>query len=80
MSYRKLGLTGLARADFIVDDNDVPWFLEVNTIPGMTASSLSPMAARAAGTSFEELCEKVLLSSGLHISRADNRKTGHVTQ
>jgi D-alanine-D-alanine ligase len=68
ISAQMLGLTGLCRADFIVDDDDVPWFLEVNTIPGMTALSLSPMAAGAEGIGFDELVERLLLSSRLHLS------------
>jgi D-alanine-D-alanine ligase len=58
--YRSLSLRGVARADFILDAHDVPWFLEINTIPGMTATSLSPMAAQAVGMGFEDLVEAVL--------------------
>ncbi|MBW1876941.1 MAG: D-alanine--D-alanine ligase [Deltaproteobacteria bacterium] len=55
-----LGCAGLARADFIVPANQEPVFLEINTIPGMTATSLSPMAAKPLGMSFEDLVERVL--------------------
>ncbi len=65
-----LRLSGIARADFIVDARGYPWFLEINTIPGMTATSLSPMAAAAAGVSFEELVERLLLSARLHVTPA----------
>ncbi len=58
--YTTLGLRGVARADFILDGHDVPWFLEINTIPGMTATSLSPMAAQSVGMGFEDLVEAVL--------------------
>jgi len=68
ISAQILGITGLSRADFIVDDDDVPWFLEVNTIPGMTEMSLSPMAAGAEGIGFDELVEQLLLSARLHLS------------
>ena len=44
IAYQELGLSGIARADFIVDSEGTPWFLEINTIPH-TATSLSPMAA-----------------------------------
>ena len=64
----RLALSGLCRADFIVDDHGVPWFLEVNTIPGMTATSLSPMAAGAEGIGFDELVERLLLSARLHLA------------
>src|SRR4029077_14789390 len=43
---------GMARVDIIVDSGGVPWVLEVNTVPGLTAVSLLPDAARAAGISF----------------------------
>jgi D-alanine-D-alanine ligase len=66
--YRRLGLRGVARADFILDETDVPWFLEINTIPGMTATSLSPMAAKEVGMSFEDLVEEVL--EGARLERA----------
>ena len=42
-----------------------PHLLEANSIPGMTATSLVPKAAQAAGISFPELCEKILLEAGL---------------
>lgn len=71
-SYTRLGLAGVARADFLVDDQGVPWFLEINTIPGMTATSLSPMAAGGVGISFGELVERVLLSAVCHLDRHDN--------
>jgi len=62
-AYRELGCTGLARADFIVRDDGVPVFLEINTLPGMTPTSLSPMAASLVGIDFGELCERVLASA-----------------
>ena len=69
-AYKTLGLRGVARADFIVDAQGVPWFLEINTVPGMTATSLSPMAASCVGLSFEDLVERLLLSATLHLSPA----------
>jgi D-alanine-D-alanine ligase len=65
---RVLGLSGVCRADFIVDRAGIPWFLEVNTIPGMTRTSLSPMAAGEAGIGFDELVERVLLGARLHLA------------
>ena len=70
-SYRALSLSGIARADFIVDADGTPWFLEINTIPGMTATSLSPMAAAALGISFEELVERLMRSACLHLQPAN---------
>ena len=59
-AFESLGLRDVARADVIVDANGTPWVLEVNVAPGMTETSLLPMAAQAAGMSIEELCERVL--------------------
>ena len=75
VAYSQLGLSGIARADFIVDSADRAWFLEVNTIPGMTATSLSPMAAAEAGTSFGELVEHIARSATLHVDRARDQDT-----
>lgn len=55
-----LGCRGVSRSDFIVDEAGETWILETNTIPGMTATSLLPDAARAAGMSFPELCTKLI--------------------
>ena len=59
-AHKALGCKGVSRSDFIVDANSTPWILETNTIPGMTATSLLPDAARAAGISFPELCIKLI--------------------
>ncbi len=64
-AYRALGCRGLARADFLVRPDGTPVFLEINTIPGMTATSLSPKAAAAVGIGFEALVERVLLGAAL---------------
>jgi D-alanine-D-alanine ligase len=62
-AYEALDCRGLCRADFLVREDDVPVFLEINTIPGMTATSLSPMAAGANGVDFPELVEQILLEA-----------------
>ncbi len=59
-AHRALGCRGVTRSDFIVDNNGAPRFLEINTTPGMTATSLVPDAARAANMSFEMLVEKLV--------------------
>ncbi len=69
-AWQTLSLSGIARADFIVDADGTPWFLEINTIPGMTATSLSPMAAGALGISFEELVERLMRAARLHLQPA----------
>ena len=59
-AFRVLGCRGWARADVMLDANNEPWLLEMNTSPGMTSHSLVPMAAREAGILFEELCTRIL--------------------
>ncbi|MCH4179121.1 MAG: D-alanine--D-alanine ligase [Megasphaera sp.] len=54
---------GVARVDFMTDKEGHPFALEINTVPGMTSTSLVPDAARAMGVSFEDLCEKILLEA-----------------
>lgn len=55
-----LSLRVYARADFIIDKNGKIWFIEINTLPGMTPTSLLPQEAEAAGVSFGELCEQIV--------------------
>jgi D-alanine-D-alanine ligase len=64
-AYRILGCRGWGRIDVLLDAKGRPWFLEANTIPGMTDHSLVPMSARAAGLSFEDLCLTILASADL---------------
>lgn len=58
--HRTLRLRDYSRIDFIVEEDGEVWCLEANTLPGMTANSLLPKAARAAGISFPELCSKLV--------------------
>jgi D-alanine-D-alanine ligase len=58
-TYRALGCSGFARVDLILNDEG-PWLLEANAIPGLTDTSLLPQAAEAAGLSFEALVERIL--------------------
>lgn len=58
-----LGLRDLTRVDLIVDDRGEPWVLEVNVSPGMTDTSLIPMAAHAAGMSLAGVCDAVIQSA-----------------
>jgi D-alanine-D-alanine ligase len=62
-----LGCRGLYRVDFIVDAKGKPWILELNTIPGLTPTSLAPKAALAYGLSFEELASQMLAYARLDI-------------
>ena len=62
-ALRAMELTGcrhLVRADLIIDDDGVPWLLELDTCPGMTETSLAPMSAEAGGVGFEDLCERLV--------------------
>jgi D-alanine-D-alanine ligase len=59
-AFTELGCSGMARVDIIVDASGTPWVLEVNTVPGLTELSLLPDAARAAGISFDELCQRLV--------------------
>jgi len=71
-AYRALGCEGWGRADVILDAQDRPWLIEMNTSPGMTGHSLVPMAAKAVGMDYPELC--------MHILREARCKVGHLSQ
>ena len=59
-AFRVLGCRGWARIDFLMDEAGRAYLLEANTSPGMTSHSLVPMAARAAGMSYEDLVVRIL--------------------
>ncbi|TMD10633.1 MAG: D-alanine--D-alanine ligase [Chloroflexi bacterium] len=67
LAFRTLRCEGMARVDLIVDSEGVPWVLEVNTVPGLTELSLLPDAARAAGISFDELCDRLVHHARLRV-------------
>ena len=58
--FKLLGCSGYGRIDFIIDNNENYYFLEINTLPGMTSTSLLPIAAKAQGLSFSELVRKII--------------------
>jgi D-alanine-D-alanine ligase len=58
-AHRALKLRGYSRVDFRLDGDNNLWCLEANTLPGMTAASLFPKGAAAAGMSFPEVCERI---------------------
>jgi D-alanine-D-alanine ligase len=62
-AFAELGCSGWGRVDLMVGNDGVPQVLEVNTVPGMTSHSLVPMAAKAAGIDFAELCWRILETS-----------------
>ena len=59
-AFEALGCSGVSRIDIILDRRNTPWVLEVNTLPGMTQTSLLPDAARAVGLSFPDLVLQVI--------------------
>ena len=61
--FRVLELSVYSRADFIVTEDGTPYFLEINTLPGMTPTSLVPQEAAAVGIGYGELCERIVTSS-----------------
>jgi len=65
-AHRALGCAGATRSDLLVGEDARVWMLEVNTLPGMTATSLLPKIARHAGLSYDDLCERILLGAGLY--------------
>ena len=58
-AHRCLGCEQISRVDVMLEDDGCPYLLEVNTIPGFTERSLYPMAARARGVGFPELCRRL---------------------
>ena len=64
-AHTGLGCSGVTRVDFIVAADGTPYILEINTLPGMTATSLVPKIAAGLGIAFPDLCEKILESAAL---------------
>lgn len=65
-AFRALGCSGAARVDFMVNQNYQAFILEINTVPGMTETSLLPKAAAQAGIEFADLVEQILWSAAVH--------------
>ena len=62
-AFEALDCSGWGRVDFILDNDGKAWFLEVNTVPGMTGHSLVPQAAEHLGIGFDELVWRILETS-----------------
>lgn len=79
---RAVGLRHLGRVDFLVDADGGPWMLEVNTMPGFTATSLLPKAAAAAGRPMPELASGIvgLAASGERIGAGPGVRSGHASR
>jgi len=69
-AYRALGLQVYSRVDVILSENNEPFVLEINTIPGMTEASLLPEAAAAADISYVDLCTRII-----ELSRARSERS-----
>jgi D-alanine-D-alanine ligase len=69
-AFRALGLVVYGRVDVLLSDKSEPFVLEVNTIPGMTETSLLPEAAAAAGISYVDLCRRIIELSRAREERA----------
>jgi len=67
-AFQTLGCSGVARVDLMTDENENPFVIDVNTMPGMTETSLLPKAANYAGISFEDLVERILLGASLKMA------------
>ncbi len=57
-AHMALGCSGVSRVDFMIDEKNAPYVLEVNTLPGMTTTSLIPKIAKAEGMSFNDIIEE----------------------
>ena len=75
-AHRALGCRGASRVDFRLDERGRPLLLEVNTIPGMTETSLLPKAASAAGIGFDELVARILAEARLDAAAQSRARGG----
>ncbi len=66
-AFQTLGCSGIARIDLMTDENENPYVIDVNTMPGMTETSLLPKAASYAGIPFGDLVERILLGASLKL-------------
>ena len=74
-AYRAIGCEGWGRVDILLRESDnKPFLLEVNISPGMTSHSLVPMAASAAGMSYEALCAEILRMASLKMPRGTDQQ------
>jgi D-alanine-D-alanine ligase len=71
-AYQALGCSGWGRADVMLDEQQRPWLLEMNTSPGMTDHSLVPMSARATGIQYDALVLRLLSQACLKSSLQNN--------
>lgn len=72
-AVQALGATGAVRVDMLVTEGENEYVLEVNTLPGMTETSLLPKIAAKSGYSYADLCEAILSTASLKIGRTGHR-------
>jgi D-alanine-D-alanine ligase len=77
---RALGCTGACRVDLLVTEGENEYVLEVNTLPGMTPTSLLPKIADAAGIDYASLCESILEGAALHAGLATSEERAAISQ
>ena len=70
-AHQALGCAGVSRVDFRLDAKNESWCLEVNTVPGMTPTSLVPMAAKARGMTYDQVVQRML---ELAVTEAQRRR------
>ncbi len=76
-AVRALGCSGACRVDLLVTEGENEYVLEVNTLPGMTPTSLLPKIAEGAGIDYATLCERILETARLHANLAPSRSPRH---
>lgn len=79
-AFHVLGCDVMARVDFILGQDGIPYLLEVNTIPGLTGKSLLPKAAKAAGIDFPDLCVRILQLSLERTAPGKAKQNGQTAQ
>lgn len=79
-AVQSLGVTGAARVDLLVTEGQNEYVLEVNSLPGMTPTSLLPKIAHSAGYDFAELCDAILAGARLHNSVTEPRAAWEPTE
>jgi D-alanine-D-alanine ligase len=72
-AFELLGCHGWGRVDFMLDEKDEPYVLELNTVPGMTDHSLVPMAAKQAGIDFDDLVLRILETGDMSVRGVDGK-------
>ena len=71
-AFQALGCSGCARVDLMMDEKGDPFVIDVNTMPGMTETSLLPKAAAYVGIPFEDLVERILLGASLKVENGES--------